>query len=172
MLSFVERFICATFFPLCSVQNFNITTIQSFENCVCKKPRWRFSIYLFCITLPSHTPTSNLYHALEVTLDSFLWYLIQFNYTALTLSALFKSNWTQRHRFGDWYSYTHSPSMDCASRHSLYRLVRRNFRRRRNVVSSFDDQWRAHLIDLPNPKMFNNGHTFMLIVVEKFSNFA
>jgi len=28
------------------------------------------------------------------------------------------------------------------------------------------------LIDLPNPKMFNNGHTFMLIVVEKFSNFA
>jgi len=28
------------------------------------------------------------------------------------------------------------------------------------------------LIDLPNPKIFNNGHTFMLIVVEKFSNFA
>jgi len=96
----------------------------------------------------------------------------QLNYTALTLSRLFKNNWTQRHWFGDWYSYTQSPSTDCTSRHSLYRLVRCNFRRRRTVVSSFDDQWQAHLIDLPNPKMFNNGHTFMLIVVEKFSNFA
>ena len=55
---------------------------------------------------------------------------------------------------------------------TLHRLVRRNFQRRRTVVSGVDDQWQADLIDLPNPKMFNNGHTFMLIVVEKFSNFA
>ena len=40
------------------------------------------------------------------------------------------------------------------------------------VVSSVDDLWQADLIDLTNAKMFNNGHTFMLIVVEKFSNFA
>jgi len=66
MVSFVERFICATVSLLCSVQNFNITTFQSFENCVCKKQRWSFSSQLFCITLPSRTPTSNLYHELEV----------------------------------------------------------------------------------------------------------
>jgi len=41
-------------------------TIESFENCVYKKPRWRFSSLHFCITLPSHTSTSNLYHALQV----------------------------------------------------------------------------------------------------------
>jgi len=54
----------------------------------------------------------------------------------------------------------------------LHRLVRRNFQRRRTVVSGVDDQWQADLIDLPNSKMFNNGHTFMLSVVEKFSNYA
>jgi len=56
--------------------------------------------------------------------------------------------------------------------HPLHRLVRRNFQRRRTVVSGVDDQWQAHLIDLPDTKMFNDGHTFMLIVIEKFSNFA
>jgi len=50
MLIFVERFICATFVLLCSVQNFNTTTIQCFEICVYKKPRLRFSSHLFCIT--------------------------------------------------------------------------------------------------------------------------
>ena len=47
-----------------------------------------------------------------------------------------------------------------------------DFQPRRTVASGVDDQWQGDLIDLPNPKMFNNGHTFMLIVVEKFSNFA
>jgi len=51
----------------------------------------------------------------------------------------------------------------------LHRLVRRNFQRRRTAVSGVDDQWQAHLTDLPNAKMFNDGHTFMLIVIEKFS---
>jgi len=62
--------------------------------------------------------------------------------------------------------------MVCASRHLLHHLVRHNFQPRRTVASGVDDQWQADLIDLPNPKMFNNGHTFVLIVVEKFSNFA
>ena len=47
-----------------------------------------------------------------------------------------------------------------------------DFQPRRTVASGVDDQWQGDLIDLPNPKMFNNGHTLMLIVVEKFSNFA
>jgi len=66
----------------------------------------------------------------------------------------------------------HSPPPGCASRHPLHRLVRRIFQRRRTVASGVDDQWQVDLTDLPNPKMFNNGHTFVLIVVEKFSNFA
>ena len=74
----------------------------------------------------------------------------QLNYTALTLSRLFKNNWTKCHRFGD-------------------HLVGRNFQRRRTVVSGVDDQWQTDLIDLPNAKMFNDGHKFVLIVLEKFS---
>jgi len=54
----------------------------------------------------------------------------------------------------------------------LRHLLRHNFQRRRTAVSGVDDQWQADLIDLPNLKMFNNGHPFMLIVVEKLSNFA
>jgi len=94
----------------------------------------------------------------------------QLNSTALTLYRLFKNYWTHRHRFGD--SCTHSPPTDCASRHPVHHLVRHNFQHRRTVASGVDDQWQADLVDLANPKMFNNGHTFMLIVVEKFSNFA
>ena len=91
----------------------------------------------------------------------------QLNSTALTVSRLFKNNWTHRHRFGD--NCTHSPP---TSRHTLHRLVRRNFQRRRTVASGVDDQWQGDLIDSPNPKMFNNDHMFVLIVVEKLSNFA
>jgi len=69
----------------------------------------------------------------------------QLNFTALTLYRLFKNNWTHRHRFGD--SCTHSPPADCASRHPLHRLVRRNFQRRRTVASGVDDQWQDDLID-------------------------
>jgi len=54
----------------------------------------------------------------------------------------------------------------------LHHLVRCNFQRRRTVVSGVDEQWQADLIDLPNPKLFTNGHTFVLIVVEKLYNLA
>jgi len=90
----------------------------------------------------------------------------QLNSIALILSRLFKNNWMHRHRFRG--SCTHSPLTVCASRHPLHRLVRHNFQRRHTVVSGVYDQWQGDLIDLPNPKMFNNGHTFMLIVVEEF----
>jgi len=79
----------------------------------------------------------------------------QLNSTALILSRLFKNNWTHRHRFGD--SWTHWPPTECASRHPLHHLVRHNSQRRRTVASGVDDQWQGDLIDLPNPKMFNNG---------------
>jgi len=50
------------------------------------------------------------------------------------------------------------------SRNTLHRFVRRNFQRRRTVVSDIGDQWQADLIDLTTSKKFNNGHTFVLIV--------
>jgi len=58
---------------------------------------------------------------------------------------------------------------DCFNeKHEATNLISsRNFQRRRTVDSGVDDQWQADLIDLPYPKMLNDGHTFMLIVVEK-----
>jgi len=56
--------------------------------------------------------------------------------------------------------------------YTLHRPVRRNFQRRRIIVSGIDDQWEADLIDLSKLKKFNNGHTFMLIVIDVFSKFA
>jgi len=64
--------------------------------------------------------------------------------------------------------------MDCASRHPLHRIVRRNLQRRCAVVSGVDDQWQADLTALPKSEnvQINNGLTFVLIVVEEFSNVA
>jgi len=56
--------------------------------------------------------------------------------------------------------------------YTLHRPVRRNFQRRRIIVSGIDDQWQADLIDLTKLKKFNNGHTFVLIVIDVFSKFA
>jgi len=56
--------------------------------------------------------------------------------------------------------------------YTLHRPVRRNFQRRRIIVSGIDDQWQADLIDFTKLKKFNNGHTFVLIVMDVFSKFA
>jgi len=56
--------------------------------------------------------------------------------------------------------------------YTLHHPVRRNFQRCRIIVSGIDDQWQADLIDLTKLKKFNNGHTFMLIVIDVFSKFA
>jgi len=56
--------------------------------------------------------------------------------------------------------------------YTLHRLVRRNFQRRRIIVSSIDDQWQADLIDLTKLKKLNNGHTFVLSVIDVFSKFV
>jgi len=55
---------------------------------------------------------------------------------------------------------------------TLHRPVRRNFQRRRIIFSGIDDQWQADLIDLTKLTKFNNGNTFVLIVIDVFSNFA
>jgi len=56
--------------------------------------------------------------------------------------------------------------------YTLHRPVRRNFQRRRIIVSGIDDPWQADLIDLTKLKKFNNGHTFVLIVIDVFLKFA
>jgi len=55
---------------------------------------------------------------------------------------------------------------------TLHRPVRRNFQRPGIIVSDIDDQWQADLIDLTKLKKFNNGHKFMLIVIDVCSKFA
>ena len=90
----------------------------------------------------------------------------QLNSTSLILSRLFQNNWTHRHRIGD--SCTHSPPKNCASRHLLHHLVHHNFQPRRIVASGVGDRWQGDFIDLPNPKMFNNGHTFRLMLLKSF----
>jgi len=44
------------------------------------------------------------------------------------------------------------------------------FQRRRIAVSGIDYQWQANLIDMTKLKKFNNGHMFVLIVIDVFSN--
>jgi len=56
--------------------------------------------------------------------------------------------------------------------YTLHRPVRHNFQLRRIIVSGIDDQWQADLIHLTKLKKFNNGHTFVLIVIDVFSKFA
>jgi len=52
--------------------------------------------------------------------------------------------------------------------YTLHRPVRRNFQRRRIIVSGINEQWQVDLIDLTKLKKFNNGHTFVLIVIDVF----
>jgi len=56
--------------------------------------------------------------------------------------------------------------------YTLHRPVRRNFQRRRIIVSGINEQWQVDLIDLTKLKKFNNGHTFVLIVIDVFWKFA
>ena len=52
--------------------------------------------------------------------------------------------------------------------YTLHPPVRRNFLRRRIIVIGIDDQGQADLIDLTKLKKFNNGHTFVLVVIDVF----
>lgn len=54
----------------------------------------------------------------------------------------------------------------------IHRPARKNFIRCPVILKGIDDLWQADLIDLNNLKVFNKGHTFILIVIDCFSKYA
>lgn len=56
--------------------------------------------------------------------------------------------------------------------HGLHRPVYRNFPRNHYHVIGIDHLWEADLIDVSNLKSANDGHTFLLAVIDVFSKYA
>lgn len=56
--------------------------------------------------------------------------------------------------------------------HSMHRPVRRNFQRRKVVVSGIDDQWQADLADLSAISRYNKGYKYLLGCIDVFSKFS
>jgi len=72
MLSLVEKFICATFFSYTLFRVLTSPLSNLLKTVFTKSHAERLAATSFAPLLqPSHTPTSYLYHALEVTLVSF-----------------------------------------------------------------------------------------------------
>ena len=55
---------------------------------------------------------------------------------------------------------------------TVHKPARRHFRRRRVVVGGPRQQWQADLVDLSNLKTDNDGMTFLLTVIDDFTNVA
>lgn len=53
--------------------------------------------------------------------------------------------------------------------YQMHKPVRKNFKRRRYMVSGIDDLWQADLADMQKIKWHNGGYTFLLIVIDVFS---
>lgn len=56
--------------------------------------------------------------------------------------------------------------------YTLHKPVRRTFKRRRTVVSGLNDQFQADLIDMKSIKSDNDGHSFILTVIDVFSKYG
>ena len=56
--------------------------------------------------------------------------------------------------------------------YTLHKPVRYRFRRRRVVVGGINHQWQADLVDMSRLKRYNDGHTFILTVIDVFSKKA
>src|SRR6266581_9065927 len=56
--------------------------------------------------------------------------------------------------------------------YTLHKQPRRRFRRRRTVATGVDDLWQADLADLTSLARHNDGHKFILTVIDVFSKFA
>ena len=54
--------------------------------------------------------------------------------------------------------------------YTLYKPVRRRFKRRRVVVAGQNQQWQADLVDVANLKKYNVGTKFLLTVIDVFRN--
>lgn len=56
--------------------------------------------------------------------------------------------------------------------YTLHKPVRRRFRRNQVVVSGIDGQWDADLIDYSNLRSYNNGYSYVLVVIDILSRFV
>ena len=56
--------------------------------------------------------------------------------------------------------------------HSMHKPIRRNFQRRRVIVSGIDDQWQADLADLSTLRSRNKGNRYLLGCIDVFSKYA
>ena len=55
--------------------------------------------------------------------------------------------------------------------YTLYKPVRRRFRRRKYVVKGIDALWQADLADMKDLADWNGGHKYILIVIDVFSKY-
>ena len=56
--------------------------------------------------------------------------------------------------------------------YTLHKPVRYNFLRNRVIVTAFDGQWQADLVDISSLARFNKGYKFLLTCIDVFSKFA
>ena len=59
-----------------------------------------------------------------------------------------------------------------AKKHSLHKPVQYSFPRNRVIVTEFDGQWQADLVDISSLARFNKGYKFLLTCIAVFSKFA
>lgn len=81
----------------------------------------------------------------------------------VNLSRAAKPNFS-RNEVVDWLK-----SQDA---YTLHRTVRRKFPRLHYNVTNIDDLWEADLIDLRNLKSYNDGYSYLLVVIDALSKFA
>ena len=56
--------------------------------------------------------------------------------------------------------------------YTLHKPVRYNFPRNRVIVTEYDGQWQADLVDISSLARFNKGYKFVLTCIDVFSKFA
>ena len=56
--------------------------------------------------------------------------------------------------------------------YTLHRPVRRNFKTRKVMVYSMDESWQADLVDLSKLSKQNDGHKYLLVLIDVFSKYA
>ena len=54
----------------------------------------------------------------------------------------------------------------------LHKPIRRKFKKRRVLVSGIDEIWAADLADMKALEKYNNGNTFLLLVIDTFSKYG
>ena len=55
--------------------------------------------------------------------------------------------------------------------YTLYRPARRNFPRRRVIVSHIDEMWECDLIDMKDFDKYNQGYRYLLVVIDALSKY-